>query len=178
MEKVNKGGAVFDLQKLDWMNAHYLRSKPKEELIEMLERELINKNIEFPDKEYLGHIIDMFIERVNFIGEIPEYADYMFSEPKEYEDKFLRKQWKDNSLEIIQPFIELLKKTEDFTHNALYELAKDYCEKKGIKLKIVAQLLRLMITGKAAGAGMFETMEVLGKEKCLNRIDKFLNLYN
>lgn len=178
IEKVNKGGAVFDLQKLDWMNAHYLRKKPKDELVNMLKNELTERNIHFKDNEYLGHIIDMFIERVSFLHEIPEIADYMFDEPKKYEEKFLKKQWKDNSIEIIQPFIYILKTTDDFTHNNLYQLAKEYCENNGIKLKIVAQLLRLMITGKAAGAGMFETMEVLGKEICLKRIDKFIKSLN
>ncbi len=174
LSKVNKGGAVFDDKKLNWMNANYLRQKPKGELIKGLKAELEKKGVEAKDENYLERIIDLFIERVTFLREIPEYADYMFAEPKEFDEKFMKKQWKENSEELLKEFTALLEKREDFSHDALYQSAKKYCEEKEIKLKVLAQTLRLVLTSKKAGAGMFETMEVLGKEECLKRIDKFL----
>lgn len=174
LSKVNKGGAVFDDKKLNWMNANYLRQKPKGELIKGLKAELEKKGVEAKDENYLERIIDLFIERVTFLREIPEYADYMFAEPKEFDEKFMKKQWKENSEELLKEFTALLEKREDFSHDALYQSAKKYCEEKEIKLKVLAQTLRLVLTSKKTGAGMFETMEVLGKEECLKRIDKFL----
>ncbi|MFC2130236.1 glutamate--tRNA ligase [Bacteroidota bacterium] len=175
LEKVNKGGAVFDTQKLEWMNAQYLRNIPIPELADMLEPELKSKGFEESCKEYNEQVVRLFIERVNFIQEIPDMANYMFEDPKEYEENFMNKQWKSDSIEIVKPFLEVLKGSEDFSHDKLYEDSKAYCEEKDIKLKILAQLLRLMVTGKAAGAGMFETMEVLGKDFVINRIESFLN---
>jgi len=174
LEKVNKGGAVFDTQKLDWMNAQYLRKLPVSQLADMLEIELKSRDFEETCKEYNEQVIKLFIERVNFIYEIPETANYMYEAPKEFDENLLKKEWKEDSNKIIIDYLDFLKETDDFTHNSLYELTKQFCEQKNIKVKNVAQLLRLMVTGKSAGAGMFETMEVIGKEFVVDRIVNFL----
>ncbi len=174
LSKVNKGGAVFDTQKLDWMNAQYLRKLPIEKLAEMLEPILKDAGFENSCKEYNEQVVKLFIERVHKLNEIPEIANYMYEAPKVFDEKFMSKQWEENSEDIVKGFLLLLKDLNDFTHDKLYELANAYCEEKGIKLKILAQLLRLMITGKPTGAGMFETMEVLGKDYVLSRIETFI----
>lgn len=174
LEKVNKGGAVFDTQKLDWMNAQYLRKLPMDSLTEMLEIELKQKGFEETCKEYNEQIIKLFIERVNFIHEIPKIANYMFEEPKEYDENLIKKEWKEDSNNIISDYLSVLSSHEDFSHNSLYEMTKVFCESRNLKLKNIAQLMRLIVTGKSAGAGMFETIEVLGKEFVVNRIENFL----
>ena len=174
LEKVNKGGAVFDVQKLEWMNAQYLRQMPPSELSADLLGILKEKGITNINAGYAEKVIAMFLERVNFLHEIPEKADYMFGDIKEYEEKYLEKHWKEDTAELVKPLIELFRNEEDFTHDTLYPLTKDYIEGKGLKLKIVIHPLRLMITGKSAGAGMFETMEVLGKDECLKRMESFI----
>jgi glutamyl-tRNA synthetase len=98
----------------------------------------------------------------------------MYKDPTNFEETFMQKQWNDDSLVVVESYLEILKGIEDFTHDKLYESAKEYCEKNNIKLKNLAQLLRLMITGKSAGAGMFETMEVIGKDFVLPRIESFI----
>ncbi|MFH1050558.1 MAG: glutamate--tRNA ligase [bacterium] len=174
LEKVNKGGAVFDTQKLDWLNAQYLRKLSLPELANMLEQELKTKGFDKTCKGYNEQVIKLFIERVNFIHEIPEMANYMFEDPKEFDENLMKKEWKEDSSSTIQDYLKILKSTDDFTHNSLYEKTKEYCEQKNIKLKNIALMLRLMVTGKSAGAGMFETMEIIGKEYVLNRIEKFI----
>jgi glutamyl-tRNA synthetase len=174
LEKVNKSGAVFDTKKLEWMNAQYLRKIPIPELAKMLEPLLINKDFESTCSDYNEQVVKLFIERVNFLHEIPEIADYMYKDPTNFEETFMQKQWNDDSLVVVESYLEILKGIEDFTHDKLYESAKEYCEKNNIKLKNLAQLLRLMITGKSAGAGMFETMEVIGKDFVLPRIESFI----
>jgi glutamyl-tRNA synthetase len=174
LEKVNKGGAVFDTQKLDWMNAQYLRKLPVGQLCEMLENELIKRNFPVKEKEYLEKVIKLFIERVNFINEIPEIADYMFRPPEEFDENLKIKEWKQDSPQIIKLYLETINNTSEFSHDTLYQITKQFCDENNLKLKNIAQLLRLMITGKSAGAGMFETMEVIGKKIVIERIENFL----
>ncbi len=178
IEKVNKGGAVFDIQKLEWMNAQYLRKMPHEELAGQLKAILPSFGFggEYR-QEFLEQVVKLFIERVNFLREIPETASYMFAMPKEYEQAYIDKCWKAETSAQVRPLMDLYSGVADFTHDSLYPATKEYAESMGLKLKDIIHPIRLIITGKSAGAGMFETMEALGKDECLNRFRYFLEKY-
>jgi glutamyl-tRNA synthetase len=173
--KVNKGGAVFDIQKLDWIQGQYLRKLPIEKIAEKIEGVLNGKGYNYKYRKYIEKVVELYIDRVKFINEIPETANYMFEAPTEFDDDFMTKQWKENSVEIVKNYLPVLKETEDFSHNSLYEKTKIFCGERNIKLKVLAQLLRLMITGKPTGAGMFEIMELLGRENVISRIGNFFD---
>ncbi len=174
IEKVNKGGAVFDRAKLEWINFQYLKQKPVSELTDILAPILEAKDISGFNTEYIEKVIDLFRERIKLVKDIPEIAGYMFVPPQEYEPDYMEKYWKANTIEILKPLLVQYKATDDFSHSALYELTKSYIEGLGMKLKEIIHPIRLMLTGKSAGAGMFETMEVLGKDECIKRIEEFI----
>jgi len=174
LEKVNKGGAVFDITKLDWMNAQYMRKMPETLFVPELRKSLEIRGISGYSDDYLAKLIVLFRERVNFIREIPDMTEYFFKMPETFDEEYRNKHWKENTTELVKPLIELMRQTEDFSHSGLHDLTMKYVEENGIKLKDVIHPLRLMITGKSSGAGMFETMELLGKEECLRRFDKYL----
>ncbi|MCX6156303.1 MAG: glutamate--tRNA ligase [Candidatus Kapabacteria bacterium] len=176
VSKVNKGGAVFDVQKLDWMNAQYLKQETNDNIAIMLKNELSKRANDNFSIEYLNKIASLFKERVVFIHEIPTIAEYMFSEPKNYEIEYFKKHWKESSYDHLCALNELYSELENFTHDELLNLTKSFSENHGMKLKDVIHPLRLAITGKSAGAGMFETMEVLGKLECTIRISHFLKI--
>lgn len=174
IEKVNKGGAVFDKAKLEWMNFQYLKEKPAYVLVEALKPILESQSIKDFADDYLEKVINLFRERIKYVKDIPEIAVYMFSAPQDFEKEYFEKHWKANTIEILKPLLEKYKSANDFSHSALHELTKSYIEGLGMKLKEIIHPIRLMITGKSAGAGMFETMEVLGKDECVNRIEVFI----
>ncbi|MDQ1265139.1 MAG: glutamyl-tRNA synthetase [Bacteroidota bacterium] len=174
LEKVNKGGAVFDVKKLEWMNAQYIKSLPENDLAKRLIPYIKKSGFELPCIEYLEDVIKLTRERVTFLHEIPQNFNYLFEEPAEYEQSYYEKYWKQNTVDLIKPLLELYNAEDDFSHEKLHDLTKNYCEQSGIKLKEIIHPLRLMITGKSTGAGMFETMAVIGREYCIPRIEKFL----
>lgn len=173
LDKVNKGGAVFDLQKLDWMNAQYIKSAPVEQLTEIFMADLRNRGINIDD-EYARKLVNLFRERITFVQDIPDIAPYMFALPASYDEEYMNKRWKENSSELVKELILRFEATDDFSHNTLHDITKLFCEEKGIKLGEIIHPLRLMITGQSTGAGMFETMEVLGRDECLKRFNLFL----
>jgi glutamyl-tRNA synthetase len=178
IEKVNKGGAVFDTQKLEWMNAQYLRKMPHNELAIELKKILPEFGFEKEySVEFLEKVVKLFIERVNFLKEIPETASYMFGMPKEYEQEYINKCWKAETPSQIGPLLELYKSIDEYNHDTLYPATKEFAEGLGLKLKDIIHPIRLIITGKSAGAGMFETMEALGKDDCIARFEYFLGKY-
>jgi glutamyl-tRNA synthetase len=178
LEKVNKAGAVFDLQKLTWMNAHYLRNTPAEEYTKELQTILDDLGFPIFDLDYLANVILLLRERVEFLKEIPDFGDYMFRQPLKYDEEYQKKCWTDEAKMLIPDLLETYRTLENFSHQIIHDETMIFVESKHTKLKIIIHPLRLMITGKSAGAGMFETMEVLGKEECITRIEKFLKLYN
>jgi glutamyl-tRNA synthetase len=177
IEKVNKGGAVFDIQKLEWMNQQYIKFLSAEESGKLLKEAIINTESAEFSVEYLGKVAFLFRERVIFIHDIPEMAPYMFAYPKEYEADYINKRWNDSSPELINPLLDKFRGTDDYSHNNLHDITKSYVESIGKKLGDVIHPIRLMITGKSTGAGMFETMEVLGKEQCIKRFELFYNKF-
>jgi len=178
LEKVNKAGAIFDLTKLNWMNSQYLRSKSLDELADFLIPFLEKKNFNYINREYLKKVIDLIKERIDLITELPDFANYMFEKPKDYDLNFLAKYWKNQSKEILQEYVAKLKSIDDFSHPNLHNFTQHFVDEHNLKLRDVIHPLRVMITGKGVGAGMFETMEVLGKSECIERIEYFLDNVN
>ena len=175
LEKVNKGGAVFDTQKLDWMNQQYLKISPPEEFTTELAQITSAQFGEKFSEEYLSRIFILFRERVTFVSQIPTIAEYMFSDIKEYEADYMKKRWVDGTDEIMSNLLSVYEDLEDFSHDTISASTKEFAVSIGKKLGEIIHPIRLMITGKSTGAGMFETMEVLGKDKCISRIKIFLD---
>ncbi len=175
LEKVNKGGAVFDTQKLNWMNAQYLRSLEPSDLAERFKPYLLKSGYGDFSNDYLAKVIVLLRERVEILNDIAVFADYMFHKPKFYNTDYMKKHWKDGTAELIKPLVDLLSQVSNWEHKILHDETMKYVESRGLKLKDVIHPIRLMTTGESVGAGMFETMEVLGKTECLDRFDIFLN---
>jgi glutamyl-tRNA synthetase len=175
LSKCNKSGAVFDLAKLEWMNAQYLRKTPLAELVAEA-MPLVTKM--FGDgfgEEYVGEVMTLVKERIHFVKDMPAFTDYMFKDEIEYEEAYVKKRWVEGSEQIARDLLERYEQLDDFSHDALYKVAQDYVAEKEIKLGPITHPLRIMITGKAVGAGIFETMAVLGKEKSIKRMKDYLN---
>lgn len=175
LEKVNKAGAVFDTQKLDWMNSQYLRAFDPKELVRRLKPymsdEILNK---FSD-DYIEKVIVLLRERIDILKDILTFGDYMFDKPRSYDADYLQKHWKDNTLDLIKPLIDVFRNINNWEHKILHDETMKYVESRSVKLKDVIHPIRIMITGKSVGAGMFETMEVLGKDECIERFEIFIN---
>jgi glutamyl-tRNA synthetase len=172
LEKVNKSGAVFDLQKLDWMNGEYLRSMPLERLMEDFLPLAAQHGLR-ASPDYLRSVVELLRERVTRLQEIPTFGAYMFAAPVEFEADYKAKWWKPALAHQLQTLLERLS-ASDFTADTLNALTKDFAQESGVKVGVWMNILRLAITGKSVGASMIHTMEILGKTECLKRLEHFL----
>jgi glutamyl-tRNA synthetase len=174
LEKVNKSGAIFDITKLNWMNSQYLRTKSLNELADFIIPFLQNINFNFISKDYLMKVIDLIKERIDNLIELPEFAPYMFAKPKEYDQDFIKKHWKENTQNTIEKYFVELKNITKWDYQTLHDFTQKYCEENNLKLREIVHPLRIMITGKSVGAGLFETMSLLQQNDVLDRISYFL----
>ncbi|MBX3042856.1 MAG: glutamate--tRNA ligase [Candidatus Kapabacteria bacterium] len=175
LDKVNKGGAVFDTQKLDWMNQQYLKSANADDFITEISDIIYKKFGKVFSDDYLKKIFNLFKERITFVSQIPEIAEYMFTDIKEYDLDYMKKRWLDDSESLMLQLIEKYNTIDSFTHDDISNITKDFANHNGKKLGDIIHPIRLMITGIASGASMFHTMEILGKNNCIDRMKLFLN---
>jgi glutamyl-tRNA synthetase len=176
LAKVNKAGAVFDVSKLNWMNGMYLRQTPIAELTNKLMPVLAEAGLADVSHEYAASVLDLVKERINFLTDVPIFADYMFGPVREFDAEYDAKQWKPESAEQVTELANRLEKLGplEWTVPMTESVVRGYVEELGINLGKLIHPLRLAITGKRVGAGMFETMVVLGKEKSIERLRSYV----
>ncbi len=174
LSKVNRAAAILDRKKLDWMNAQYLRILPLERLAR--EFEPIVRQMGYPEypREYLMRVIALLRERVDRLPEIASFGDYMFVPPQQYDWDYFRAHWRPELPQWLEEAAELLQTIEPFTAEVLQQRLTAFVAERGQKLRTIVHPLRFILTGKSVGAGIFETMEVLGKAECLRRLRTFL----
>ena len=166
--------AKFDLLKLKWMNGEYIAKKSKEELLPLIKKEMADtgKGLHAPE-ELLFKVIDLYKIRIKTLSEFISMTDYFFSDNYSVEEKGVEKYLKsDENKNILREFLTRLEGISDFSHKAIEEECRKMAEEKGLKAGQVIHPTRVAISGKTTGAGLFEMMETLGKDKVLERIRK------
>jgi glutamyl/glutaminyl-tRNA synthetase len=181
-EKVNKSGAVFDLEKLDWINGAYIRKLSLEDLFARISEYLPEESKNKP-KEFILKVLKLEQERLKKLSEIGERVQYFFREPK-YDPVLLV--WKKGSREGTRSGLESLKEfltsldLDEFTKDNLETKIKKFISKKNLSTGEVLWPLRVALSGLDASPGPFEIMDAFGtlpdgKEIILARITNAIN---
>ncbi|MCB9232239.1 MAG: glutamate--tRNA ligase [Bacteroidia bacterium] len=174
LEKVHKSPAKFDLDKLNHFQAHYLRNLSADRWLELLKPEVKAAGFDLPSDEYLLGVVDKMKERVTFVSEIPEKADYLFQAPHDFDQNMLSKGWNEEAMQMLRDLIGLYEKQESWTEMEIEEIFKTYIEENEIGIGKLMTPLRLAITGKSFGPGIFEISVLIGKNETLDRIKSAL----
>lgn len=170
LDKVNKSGAVFDITKLDWLNGFYIRRMPIAELTKACRPWLG----EYAATENLEKIVALFQERLKILSEIKELTSFFFTEQLTYDSNILipKKKTKEetlSTLELVAVQVAALA-ANDFVPDTLKIIFTDFIKTHALNNTIVLWPLRVAITGRAASPGVFEVMEILGKQKVTDRV--------
>ncbi len=170
LNKVGKSGSRFDPEKAKWFNHQYLQSKSISELTVLFHKELTKKGIKSND-DYVAKIIRVVKERVSFVSEFWEQSYFFFEAPKEYDAKFIKKQWKEDTSQVLSEIKKQLEQLEIFDIINIERIIKNYLEEKQIGMGKVMNPLRLTLVGEGKGPGVFEIIEILGRKETVKRID-------
>jgi len=168
INRVVKSGAKFDPDKARWFNQQYLWKKSDSELAEELAEELAKQEI--INQVDLEKVAAQMKERVVFTKEIIDAAPYFFFSPTEFDQKSVKKKWKDHSADLVNNLTVLFESIEDFSALVLETKFKAYLEEKELGFGPAMIGLRLAITGKGGGPSLFEIAEILGKDETLDRL--------
>ena len=188
-ERVSLGGPVFDLEKLTWLNGKYIREVfTPADLAARATPFLERAGFDVSDHVYVLNVVHVLRERFNLLSELPEKAAYFFSEP-DLKNLLARTPAPDRLLALedkprlkleegkihMPGLLAVLEAASAWDHATLEPLVKTFAESTGAKLGAVMQPLRVALTGRLESPGMFELLEVLGRERTLRRIGQALH---
>jgi glutamyl-tRNA synthetase len=172
LERVGKSGAVFNVEKLNWLNFEHLRKKPDAEVLVMLKEYLARSAISNKhfDDEYLLSVIGAMRERVTFVKDFVEKSPYFFEPPAQYDSDAVKKRWRQETPEQLKKLIEEFSRLENPRKEDFEAALHRAAEALKIKHSDLIHALRLAVSGTGAGPGLYDILIILGKEETIRRI--------
>lgn len=170
LENIGRSPGVFDQDKLLALNADHIKAKPPNKLVKHLLPFLKERDYEIQDSAFLESVIETLNKRSKTLVEMADAASFYFEDTIIYEEKAVKKFLKTSSLEPLKLLIKQLEALEQFNEANLENAFKTVMESTGLKLGKIAQPVRAALTGKTASPGIFEIIEVLGKDRVISRL--------
>jgi len=197
LESVGKSPAVFNPEKLLWLNGWYIRNKSTEEIAELAlpfftqKGFTVKMDVREPSRlsvstearhegstqtqsndERFLMIVESLQERAKTLRELVDSADYFFTDTVEYEEKARSKFLIPEVVPIFETLIENLSTLRDFTVHGIERIFQGICQERDANLFKVAQPVRVALTGKTVSPGIFEVIQILGKEETIKRLER------
>lgn len=173
IERINKSGAKFDIEKGKWFNQQYLKNVDNKELANDFLVLLNEKGVQCSEGKAVA-ICGLLKERVTFPHEFWSSGQYFFFQPAEYDHKVIRKRWNEEVKSILEDYIVALQSSDTLTPESALNTLNEVLEKHGAGLGSIMQILRVALTGLAGGPDLMGIIAVLGKDEVVGRIDNAL----
>jgi glutamyl-tRNA synthetase len=169
ISKCSKSGAKFDYQKGIWFNHEYILRKSNEEIADLFAPIVANNGVD-ESMERIRTVVSLMKDRVSFVRELWDLCSFFFLPPTEYDEKTVRKRWKEYSAQQMTELVEVLEGIDDFSVEGQEPVVMKWVEDKGYKLGDIMNAFRLALVGIGKGPGMFDISAFLGKEETLRRL--------
>ena len=176
VEDLGNVQARFDIDKLRWLNAEYVKNKDTKTLAELLKKSgKVQGSVE---ETYLERVIDLYKMRFRTLSEFVDLTACFFTDDfaadagaQKKRDKYLKES---ETRRAFSEFKTALQSLDEFTKESIENICRNLAEQYNIKPASIIHPTRVAISGKTGGAGLFEMMELLGKERVVRRLDKTL----
>jgi len=173
IERVLSTGAIFNREKMNWMNGEYIRLLPQEELKSLFTGILREAGLikEEPEKDWMDHFTELYRKRVFILKDLPTEAAFFFKEDVDWDEegeKVLKK--KEGMAEVFSKYADVLEKLDEFDHVTIENASRDFMKELGLSGKQFMHPARVAVTGRTVSPGFFETVSLLGKERSVQRL--------
>jgi len=177
IKRIQKSGSRFNIDKAKWFNNQHLRNMDNDDIAKELKPIFIENDIDI-SYENLLKVIQQGKGSSTFVKDIYNNTRYFFEPPTEYDKKTLRKKWKPDSPEIMNELMEKFNHIIDWSSSNIKKSFEEYINESGKGFGAVMPLLRLVMTGRGFGSDIFEVMEIIGKDSCIERLSNSHNIKN
>ena len=171
LHRCSKSGTKFDYKKGIWFNHTYIQQKSDKEIAELFVPVLKEHGVEAPFEKVVT-VVGMMKDRVSFVKELWEVCSFFFVAPTEYDEKTVKKRWKEDSAKCMTELAEVLAGIEDFSIEGQEKIVMDWIAEKGYHTGNIMNAFRLTLVGEGKGPHMFDISWVLGKEETLARMKR------
>ncbi len=172
ISEMNDVQAKFDLQKLRWINGEYIMRAPNSRLLPLVRNHLAAAGLDVsavPD-DRLSKIIDLYKIRIKTLSELPAMIDLFFRDDCPVEPEGLKHLEKPESRDYLAALADRLAALPAFDHASIEAVFRSFVDERGLKAGQVIHPARMAVSGRTKGAGLFEMMEVLGRDRVLERM--------
>ena len=173
--KCSKAGAKFDFQKGIWFNHEYILQKSDEEIAQLFAPIVVGNGVE-ESMDRITQVVHMMKDRVSFVKELWPLCSFFFIPPTEYDEKTVKKRWKEDSAKVMGELATVLESIDDFSVEGQEPVVMNWVEQQGYKLGDVMNAFRLALVGIGKGPGMFDISAFLGKEETLSRLHRAIEV--
>jgi glutamyl-tRNA synthetase len=175
LEHVNKSAAAFDIDKLQWLNQQYIKQATNQQLSSWVELAFSKKNIKPSSPEQLNKVVELQKDRVKTLSEMANASEYFFADFESYDEKSAKKHFKQTSLPILQSIRQKLDDIQNWDAQSIQQCIHAYSEESELKLGKIAPPIRVAVCGSANSPSIDITLELVGKQRVLTRIDNAIN---
>ncbi|MCZ6677648.1 MAG: glutamate--tRNA ligase [Candidatus Poribacteria bacterium] len=181
LKRVGKSDSVFDIKKLQWLNGHYIMKLDlparTDAVIPFLQRaRLLETDLSPERRVWLEKVVEAVGDRLTTLSDITDQASYFFTDDFDYEPQAVKRWWrKGDAVGILQGLREVLAGIDAFDLETVESAIWAYVEEKGIGRVKAMQPLRVALTGKSGGPGLFDITVLLGKAKVIERVDRAID---
>jgi glutamyl-tRNA synthetase len=178
LDNVGKSAAVFNPEKLQWLNGWYIRNKPPEETAKLVLPGLLDRGIKAALDEKLVMIVRELGQRAKTLLDIADSLGYFYADEIEYDEKAAAKFLTTDNLDVLKDLAGRLSGTDSFTAGDIQKVFEGIMEERGLKLGTIAQPVRVALTGGTVSPGIFEVMEIMGRDMVLSRLSDAIEYIN
>ena len=171
IKKINKAGAAFSIEKLQWLNGQYIKEMDTAQLVDALRPFVAAKypGVQVQDKDF-EHMVQLFKGRMNTLLDFLDWTDFIFNEQVHFEDDVKAKHLSVNMSKEFDLLAERLSAVSEFNVKAAEEAFRGLVAQLGVEAGVLVHPVRVALTGKAVGPGLFDTMVVLGQTRTVRRL--------
>lgn len=173
--RCQKAGARFDYQKGQWFNHEYILRKSPEEIAPLFAPVVAGNGIE-ESMSRITEVVRMMKDRVSFVKDLWQLCSFFFIAPTTYDEKTVRKRWKEDSPQTMSALADLLEGLDDFSIENQERVVHEWIEKNDLKMGNVMNAWRLTLVGEGKGPGMFDISAFLGKQETINRMRRAIKV--
>lgn len=177
LENVSKSAAIYDTEKLTWMNGHYIAETESEQIVEIIKEEAIKRGwLTNDNSAYFTNVVELLKIRVKTTIELFEGMQYFFEDINHYDPKGITKHFsKPETIDYLQGVLDVLSVSDPFDSNNLEVLIRKTATQLNTKAGDLIHPARLALSGRTNSPGIFEVMELLGRDECIKRIQQAIN---
>ena len=175
LTKCSKAGARFDYKKMIWFNHEYILQKPDSEIAAIFMPVVKSHGVEV-SPELLEKIVSLMKGRVNFVHELWDAASFYFIAPEKYDEKTVKKRWKEDSAKKMSELANLLDSLDDFSIEAQDAAVHEWIQEKGYGMGEIMNAFRLALVGEGKGPQMFDISAIIGKDETLARLRRAISI--